>query len=101
MNHKYFFPDWTVAYSTSGLEQAIQRHQMKHTLNHILAQKNRFKKYKVNSFKYNLNFINLKFMQSAKCVLLFFFSVISSLFILLFYEIIDFVCELALRGFSL
>lgn len=73
MNHKSFFPDWTVAYCTSGLEQEIQRCQMKQNLNHILGRKNNlFKKYKVNSFKHNLNFINLKFIQSAKCMFLLF-----------------------------
>lgn len=73
MNHKSFFPDWTVTYCTSGLEHEIQRCQMKQNLNHIQARKkNRFKKYKVNSFKHNLNFIHLKFIQYAKCILLFF-----------------------------
>lgn len=49
MNHKSFFPDWTVAYCTSGLEREIQRCQMKQNLNHIQARK------KKNQYQYLKN----------------------------------------------
>lgn len=45
MNHKSFFPDWTVAYCTSGLEHEIQRCQMKQNLNHIQARKKKKNQY--------------------------------------------------------